>query len=430
MFDTHLPESLKHEKFSNDVVFINITDYRQCDHAIRKADLVTGMLPDAMLLQVADLCIANKKSFITPSKLNRQMLQRKKQIDENQVLLLMECGFAPGLDHITAKKAIDNIHTKGGKIEAFKSFHGSILSERSINNPWEFKLTEAASELFQAGKYNNRHLLNGRIFHIPYQQLFSRTQPISIAGLNNVTVIPEGDALYLRKIYQLQETDTIMKGRVLRAPFAKTWDLLIGLGLTDTQSKIEMFEQSSFYNFLDSLLPPSEGEHAESKLLKYANASEADILRLRWLGLFEDEWVNIKEPSPAMLLQYLLEKKMSLTEADRDCIVMEHQFEYILKNIKYSMKATLVAEGENGNDTALTKAIGLTIGAAAKAILLDNIKLKGLHIPTAPEIYDPILSELLDLGIAFHVEETKVYGLTGDNPSEKEQNPMRAASSW
>jgi hypothetical protein len=430
MFDTHLPESLKHEKFSNDVVFINITDYRQCDHAIRKADLVTGMLPDAMLLQVADLCIANKKSFITPSRLNRQMLQRKKQIDENQVLLLMECGFAPGLDHITAKKAIDNIHTKGGKIEAFKSFHGSILSEASIDNPWEFKLTEAASELFQVGKFNNRHLLNGRIFHIPYQQLFSRTQPISIAKLNNLTVIPEGDALYLRKIYQLQETDTIMKGRVLRAPFAKTWDLLIRLGLTDAQSKIEMFEQSSFYNFLDSLLPPEEGEHTESKLLKYANASEADILRLRWLGLFDDEWVNTKEPSPAMLLQYLLEKKMSLTEADRDCIVMEHQFEYIVKNIKHSMKATLVAEGENGNDAALTKAIGLTIGAAAKAILLDNIKLKGLHIPTAPEIYDPILSELLDLGIAFHVEETKVYGLTEDNPNEKEQNPMRAASSW
>jgi hypothetical protein len=109
---------------------------------------------------------------------------------------------------------------------------------------------------------------------------------------------------------------------------------------------------------------------------------------------------------------------------------MEHQFEYTIKNIKHSMKATLVAEGENGNDAALTKAIGLIIGSAAKAILLDNIKLKGLHIPTVPEIYDPILSELLDLGIAFHVEETKVYGLTEDKLNEKEQNPMRAASSW
>src|ERR1051325_9252794 len=61
MFESHFIDRIKEEKFSNDVIFINITDYRQCDHAIRKVDLVIGMIPDVMLLQVDDSCIAHGK---------------------------------------------------------------------------------------------------------------------------------------------------------------------------------------------------------------------------------------------------------------------------------------------------------------------------------------------------------------------------------
>jgi hypothetical protein len=430
MFDTHIAEGIKHEKFSSDVVFVNITDYRQCDHAIRKADLVAGILPDAMLLQVADLCIANKKSFISPAKLNRQMLSRKAQVDEKEILLLMECGFSPGLDHITAKKAIDNIHTRGGKIASFKSAHGSIVAENSIDNPLEFKLTESAQDIISIGRQNNRHLRDGKILHIPYHQIFERAESISIKGLNNLTLIPEGDALYLRKIYQLQEASTVMKGRILRSGFASIWNLLIRLGLTDMQSKIEMFDQSSFYNFLDSLLPYSDGEHLETRLKKYANVSEDEILQLRWLGLFDDEWINVKEPTPAAMVQYLLEKRCTPADHDKDCILMEHHLEYTLKNIKYSMKATLVAQGENGDDPAMTKAVGLIMGAAIKAFMVDNIKVKGLLIPTSPELYDPILNELDDLGVAFLFEETRVYDLLEDKvikPVEDQSEMQRVA---
>jgi saccharopine dehydrogenase-like NADP-dependent oxidoreductase len=428
MFDANIAESIRHEKFSSDVVFINITDYRQCDHAIRKADLVAGILPDSMLLKVADLCIANKKSFITPSKLSRQMLSRKAQIEENGALLLMECGFAPGLDHITAKKAIDNIHNRGGKISSFKSHYGSIVSSASTDNLWEFKLTESSADVIQTGKQSNRYLYKGKILHVPYHQLFSRGEDVSVAGLEDLLVIPEGDALYLKKIYQLQETNTIMKGRILRAGFASLWNLIVRLGLTDSHSKIEMFAQSSFYNFLDSLLPYSEGEHLEHRLKKYAGVTEDEIIKLRWLGLFDEEWVNIKEPTPSVILQHLMEKKFALSPDDKDCILMEHQLEYVVKNIKYNMKATLLAQGESTNDPALTKAIGLVTGAAAKAWLLGNIKVTGLHIPVIPEIYDPILNELDDLGVAFHVEETKVYDFVENIAVEPEKNTNPSSS--
>jgi saccharopine dehydrogenase (NADP+, L-glutamate forming) len=430
MFDASIIEQIREEKFSNDVVFINLTDFRQCDHAIRKADLVAGMLPDSMLLQVADLCIANKKSFITPAKLNRQMLSRKTTIEENEVLLLMECGFAPGLDHITAKKAIDNIQSRGGKISSFKSYFGNIEAEDAIDNPWEFRLAESASEVIQIGKQNNRHLINGKILHIPYHQLFSRSESISITGFSNLKVIPEGDALYIRKIYQLHEASTVMKGRILRSGFEQIWGLLIKLGFTDSQSKIEMFEKSSNYNFLDSLLPYSEGETIESKLKNYVNASGDDIEKLKWIGLFNKEWINTKEPTPALLLSDLLEKKLSRKPDNKDCILMQHHLEYTFKNVSHTMKATLVAQADNGNDPALTKAAGFAIGAAVKAYMLGNIKAKGLLIPTSPEIYDPILNELDDLGVAFHVEESKVYDLPNTNAIDTKDSELKTAASW
>jgi saccharopine dehydrogenase (NADP+, L-glutamate forming) len=409
MFEPSITDRIKEEKFSNDVGFIHITDFRQCDHAIRKADIVIGLMPDVMLLQVADSCIVHRKCLVAPSRLNRQMATRKSQAEENDTLLLLECGFAPGLDHITAKKAIDNIHLKGGKILSFKTYSGSVVADSSIDNPWEFKLTEPTMELINLGRHSNRHLINGQLQHVSYQQLFQRSEPVTIRDMENTIVIPEGDSLYYRKIYQLTEASTVQKGKVLRKGFDHIWSLLMRLGLTDTISRIDMSEDKSFYHFLNSLLPYSSSESVEQRLRDHLGANREDLEKLKWLGLFDDEWLNgYKELTPAVILQHLLEKKFTLKADDKDCIIMQHQLEYAYKDGLHKFTATLVAQGENQQDSATAKAIGLTTGAAAKAFLLGNIKVRGLHIPSKKEIYDPILNELDDLGVAFHIEEKKV----------------------
>jgi saccharopine dehydrogenase (NADP+, L-glutamate forming) len=49
----------------------------------------------------------------------------------------------------------------------------------------------------------------------------------------------------------------------------------------------------------------------------------------------------------------------------------------------------------------MAKTVGLPLGIAAKLILNETIKLKGLHIPTAAAIYEPVLKELENAGIVF-----------------------------
>lgn len=409
MFDSSFTDRIREEKISNDLIFISITDYRQCDAAIRKCDLVIGMVPDVMLLQIADSCINHRKPLVSPARLNRQLVARKAAAEENQTLILVECGFAPGIDHVTAKNVIDSIHVRGGTISSFKTYSGSLVAETSIDNPWEFKLTEPITDVINMGKGTNRHIIRNQIQHVPQQKLFARKESVLIKDIKNAMVVPEDDSLYLKKTYDLKDAHTVMKGRIIRKGFDTLWHLLIGLGFTNTTSKIELFENKTFLNYLRSLVQYKPEELLELSLKRQTGATAEDLEKLRWLGLFDESWPEVyREVTPASLLHYLMEQKLSLKAEDKDCIVMRHELDYTLGQYEHHFTATLVSQGEDRKNSALAKAIGLTTGAAARAILLDDIQLKGLHTPVTKKIYEPILTELLDLGVAFQVEERKV----------------------
>lgn len=405
MFDDGILERIKKEKFSSDIGFVSITDLRQCDFAIRKSDLVIAMVPEVMLLQIADSCIQHGRTMITPNRLSQRMMLKKTLAEENNTLLLFECGFSPGLDHITAKKAIDNIHVKGGQILEFRTYSGSLLAEHCVNNPWKFKLTEPAAAMINFGRYNNRHLIHGKVRHIPCHHLFARGETIEVTGIKDVISIPEGDSLYYRKIYELNEANTVIRGKLFKKGFESIWNLVVKLGLTDNLSSVNLLENRSLYHFLDSFLPYSPSKSLEHRLKEYIGASAEDIEKLKWLGFFDDKWVFGKDLSPADILQALMEKKLALKHDDEDCIVMLHHIVYLHKNILYDLKATFTGKGENQWDSAIAKATGLASGAAAKSFLLGNFKSRGIHIPTQKEFYEPILQELDDLGVAFRIEK-------------------------
>jgi saccharopine dehydrogenase (NADP+, L-glutamate forming) len=409
MFDSHVAERVKAEPFASEFTFHNITKMQECDQQVRKSDLVIGLMADSLLLQVADSCISHRKILISPGRLTRQMALKKPLAKENAVLLLMDCGFSPGLDHITAKKAIDNIQSRGGKITSFKTYSGSYVSENAADNPWGFKFVEPVGEILNWGRQNNRHLLHGRMQHIPYHRLFERTQPINVRDMLNMVTIPEGDSLYYRKIYNLDDATTVVKGKLAHKGVDRLFDLLIRLGLTDAYSKVDMGPEGSFYNFLDSLLPYSPSGTLEERVQDYTGATSVEIEKLKWLGLFDNTWIEgIREITPATVLQLMMESRFMPDLDDRDCVVMEHQLEYEFREEQYEFSATLIMNGENQKESALARIIGFTCGATAKSVLLGALEIGGVHVPVMKEIYDPVLNELEDLGIAFHITDKKI----------------------
>jgi saccharopine dehydrogenase-like NADP-dependent oxidoreductase len=141
---------------------------------------------------------------------------------------------------------------------------------------------------------------------------------------------------------------------------------------------------------------------AASYLAHKMHEANLTLKQLFFLGLDDqDTLVNKGFCSAADILQFAVEKKLALRPYDKDMIVMLHEIEYTLNGTSSSVRSSLVVKGENNLRTAMAKTVGLPLGIAAKHILNGKIKLKGLHIPTIKEIYEPVLKELEQNDVKF-----------------------------
>ena len=82
-------------------------------------------------------------------------------------------GLDPGIDHMSAMKIIDEIHTKGGQITSFKSHCGGLVAPESDDNPWHYKISWNPRNIVMAGKAGAHFLENGEEIRLAYEDLFA-----------------------------------------------------------------------------------------------------------------------------------------------------------------------------------------------------------------------------------------------------------------
>ena len=134
-------------------------------------------------------------------------------------------------------------------------------------------------------------------------------------------------------------------------------------------------------------------------LLPYVSAGNR--LLFEYLGVFDPGPIPSAASTSADVLQYLLETRLAMAPRDKDMIVMQHEIGFLKAGKRYTEKSTLVVKGEDSLHTAMARTVGLPLGIAAKLVLEGKLSLMGLHIPILPEIYNPVLQELDELGIRF-----------------------------
>src|ERR1700749_414820 len=88
---------------------------------IEQSDIVISLLPPALHYIVAQDCVELKKDLLTASYVDEQIRDLRSKIEDNGLLFLCEMGLDPGIDHISAMKMIDDIHSKNGHIISFQS---------------------------------------------------------------------------------------------------------------------------------------------------------------------------------------------------------------------------------------------------------------------------------------------------------------------
>jgi saccharopine dehydrogenase-like NADP-dependent oxidoreductase len=432
---------------------------------VRSADIVISLLPPALHIVVAKDCIAFSKNLLTASYEDESMRSLRTSIEEKGLLFLCEMGLDPGIDHMSAKKMIDDIHEKKGKINSFISHCGGLVAPESDNNPWHYKISWNPRNVVMAGKAGAIYKQNGEIIELNYEELFAEKRFVTVPGNEALCWYPNRDSLSYISTYGLEETDTFIRTTLRHPDYIYGWKNIIDLKLTSEnlmyntdQRSLSMFfrehmEKNGFSEWLENKLrdqfdmtkgllaelvnlveleqkaadkgvdSPDEFMMVDGKgdlqqvdiddLKINAAATLADkmhdasltLKQLFYLGMDDDATlINKGQCSAADVLQFALEKKLALQPGDKDMVIMLHEIEYTVDNKKFKSTASMVVTGEDDAHTAMAKTVGLSLGIAAKLIVDGTIDQKGLLMPVNKEIYLPVLEALHQHGIFFKEE--------------------------
>ena len=133
------------------------------------------------------------------------------------------------------------------------------------------------------------------------------------------------------------------------------------------------------------------------------NASDEDLDRVEWLGLFDQQSGPSQiNGTPAAILQSLIEQKWVLNDGDRDLIVMWHRFEFEKDGKRQVITSELSLEGEDQTYTGMSDTVGLPMAIAAEHMLVGpGFGETGVQVPVTPNYYTPMLKQLEELNITF-----------------------------
>ncbi len=374
----------KNSKYA-EAVQLDVTNEAQRSRLIQRAHVVISMMPPALHFLVAKDCVEYRKHLLTASYLDDKMKSLQDEISNRKLLFICEMGLDPGIDHMSAMKIIDGIKAKGGNITSFKSHCGGLVAPESDDNPWHYKISWNPRNIVLAGQSGAVYKENNEIKNISYTHLFDCSNEIVFDELEGLAFYPNRDSLSYIPTYKLPDTATFIRTTLRHVDFFKGWNAVVHAGLTNETENIAAIGLT-YTKWSEPILP-------------FINEDNKQMLE--YLGLFDETPVPATAKTSADILQFLLETKLKMEPADKDMIVMLHEFEYELDGKNKSLKSCLVVKGEDNLRTAMAKTVGLPLGIAAKLILNETIKLKGLHIPTAKDIYEPVLNELETTGIKF-----------------------------
>jgi saccharopine dehydrogenase-like NADP-dependent oxidoreductase len=460
---TLLEEKTKNHERAITVV-LDISDAESRRSLIDRADLVISMMPPALHILIAKDCIDSGKHLLTASYADENIRALDEAAKEKNILILCEMGLDPGIDHMSAMKLLEEIKAKGGIVHSFKSHCGGLVAPESDDNPWHYKISWNPRNVVLAGKAGARFKEDGEVKEIQYAELFDTSHLVD-TGIEEVGMqgyYPNRDSLPYLELYGLHEAATFIRTTLRHPDFMYGWRNIVELNLTDENKNVETagisfheffkahLEKNGFGEWLQQKLNESfaqtktllenlmklieaEEEAAETgeeipenfmmvdetgdlknielEEIKTNAAStvalkmhEANLTlkQLFFLGMDDKETrIDKGTCSPADVLQLALETKLALKPEDKDMIIMLHEIEYTIEGENKYVRSSLVVKGEDSHHTAMPKTVGLPLAIAAELILNNQLQLSGVHIPILPEIYQPVMARLGEMGIRF-----------------------------
>jgi saccharopine dehydrogenase-like NADP-dependent oxidoreductase len=384
---------------------LKVNDRREL---IARADVVVSLLPAHLHLEVAQDCLKLKKHLITASYISKQLYALGDEARARALIFMGEMGLDPGIDHMSGKQKIDEIKAKGGRLKAFRSYTGGLVAPESDDNPWHYKFSWNPRNVVLAGQGTAQFMEDGKLKYVPYNRLFNQYRTIQVPNMGEYEVYLNRDSLLYRELYDLGPIPNLMRGTIRHKGFCKAWDALVKIGLTDASFPILDSEEITYHELIDAYVSnnSSAGSVKEKVAALIGEPVESEVIKkLEWLGLFSKKKIRMKSATPALILENLLLEKWRLKDDEQDMVIMQHELEYEIARQNRRLTSTLVLKGTDGNNTAMSRMVGLPIGIFVKQVMLGRINSIGVNIPVLKEVYEPVLEELKDFGVIFTEKE-------------------------
>ena len=398
---------------------LDVTDETALEDLIRQADLAVSLLPYVYHPTVARLCIKHRKHMVTTSYVKEQMAQLDRAAKEAGVILLNEVGVDPGIDHMAAMKIIHQVQKDGGEITRFTSWCGGLPAPEANTNPLGYKFSWAPRGMLLASKNPAHYLKDGEQVLVPGEELFDHrwSVPVEIEGkMMDFEGYPNRDSLPYMETYGITTTKSMFRGTLRNVGWCQTMGKVADLGLLDEEERDDI-AGLTFAQFTARLIGSSgDLEQDLAAYLKIKQDSQV-MSHLEWLGLLSDDPLPLQKGAPIDVLTARMLEKMRFEEGERDMLILQHEFiaEYPDPSTgsgqapstgsghrrEEKITATMVDFGIPYGDTSMSRTVGLPAAIGVGMIVRGEINLTGVHTPVLPEIYEPALKELKQLGIHF-----------------------------
>ncbi len=375
-------------------------------------DLVMSLLPAPFHPSVAKACVTHKVPMVTTSYVSDAMHEMDQPAHDAGIMLLNETGADPGIDHMTAMRVIHDVRERGGKIVSFKSYCGGLPAPDSNDNPWGYKFSWSPRGVCTASKADARWREDGKEIFVPGTDLFLNHENVTVRGLGTFEGYPNRNSLEYIDLYGLAYAHTMFRGTFRNEGWCDSLKKVVDLGLLSEESTTYPAGMDMAHWMRTFVSNNGSDDLRKSVARKLQLDLDSDVIqRFEWLGLFSNDPCPItdRETTPLDVLAARMAQMMSYKPGERDMLILCHYFmaEFPDKSAE-NITSTLVDYGQPNGDSAMARTVSLPAAISARLILEGATTHTGVQIPVIPEIYNPVLDELENLGVKCEEHTTKV----------------------
>ena len=255
------------------------------DTLIKSHDITVSLLPYTYHVQVAKMCIANKKNMPTTSYVSVEMKALHEQAKEAGIIILNELGVDPGYDHMTAMEIIDTVHEQGGKIDDFYSLCGAICAPEASNNPFRYKFSWSPKGVVMASNNDAQYLKDGKVVNIDTVDLFKNPLTIDFPEVEKMHVYPNRDSLPYIDIYGIPEAKTMYRGTFRYQNWCTAFDLLKALHLTENTT---LNLHGKTFAQITAEVNGFEPHNLKETIKFNINDNHVGLKAIEWLGVLDE----------------------------------------------------------------------------------------------------------------------------------------------